>query len=291
MRRLAAYFLLAVLFAGYGLPADARGDRKPKGDGQRDTLYSDAFLDTVNVNRVFQLNDYMMIGFEAGAGYNSMQFNPSYTQEWRFSPRYYELTFTRYGKLFGYMPYFGFQVGLAYGYEGYKMKMNEETGYIGMISSATECVYEVAELQTLAHFHYDVNHFKVMVNVGPYAGKRLSIERIGDYVDDAIRYEFLDSDRRFEFGAKAGAGFALVFDPVELHVNAKVRYSWSNLFDPDYRSPYYYSFAYPLDVMVTAGLHFQISKKSGKTNAMLRKEAKDIVFGENKGIIFEEVTQ
>ena len=58
MRRLSAYILLAVLFAGYGLPADARGDRKPK--AQRDTLYSDTYLDTVNVNRVFQLNDYVV---------------------------------------------------------------------------------------------------------------------------------------------------------------------------------------------------------------------------------------
>ncbi|MBQ2150294.1 MAG: hypothetical protein II434_02050, partial [Bacteroidales bacterium] len=60
----------------------------------------------------------------------------------------------------------------------------------------------------------------------------------------------------------------------------KVRYSWSNLYNPDYLSPYYYSFAYPLDVMVTAGLHFHISRKTGKTNAMLRKEARTIVFGE-----------
>ena len=274
------YILLAFLLLCTGLSSPAANDRKPKRDAGRDTLYTDIFLDTVNVSKVSLPNDYMMIGFEAGAGYNRMQFNPPYSQSWRFSPEYYELTFTRYCKMFGYMPYFGFQLGLTYGHEGFRMEMNEETGYISTINEATECVYDVAEVQTFAHFHYDIGHVKLMLNVGPYAGKRLRIERIGEYVDEEMVHSFLDTDRRFEFGAKAGAGIALVFNPVELHLNAKVRYSWSNLTDPDYLSPYYYSFAYPLDVMVTAGLHFHISKSSGKTKAMLRKEARTIVFGE-----------
>lgn len=281
MKRYAAFLLLTVLFVSFGLPAPARNDRKPRRVEQRDTtVYSDAFLDTVNVNRVFQLNDYMMIGVEGGVGFNRMQFNPPYTQDWRYVPEYFEVNFVRYGKLFGYMPYFGLKVGAAYGHEGYKMKMNEDTGYISRISGATECVYDIAEVHTLAHIHYDISHFKLMLDLGPYGGKRLNIERIGELVSDENRFSFLDTDRRFDFGVKAGAGFALVFDPVEFHVNAKVRYSWSNLFEPNYRSEYYYSFAYPLDVMVSAGLYFQISRKSGKTKAVLRKEAKTIVFGE-----------
>jgi len=281
MKRFSAYFLLAVLTLCIGIPAAASGDRKPRRAEQRDTtVYSDTFLDTVDVKKVFVLNDYMMIGVEGGVGFNRMQFNPPYVQGWRFVPEYYEVNFTRYGKLFGYMPYFGLKVGLAYGHEGYKMEMNEETGYISKISGATECVYDIAEVHTLAHMHYDVNHFKLMLDIGPYAGKRLNIERIGESVQEDIRYAFLDSDRRFDFGVKAGAGFALVFDPVEFHVNAKVRYGWSNLYAPNYRSEYYYSFAYPLDVMVSAGLYFQISRKLGKTKAELRKEARSIVYGE-----------
>ena len=282
MRKLTIYILLAAALLGCRFTAYAGNDRKPRRAQRDTTVYSDTYLDTVNVNRVFVLNDYMMIGFEAGVNFNRMLFNPPYSQGWRFSPEYYELTFTRYGKLFGYMPYFGLKFGVAYGHEGYKMEMNEETGYISRISGATECVYDVAEVQTMAHFHFDVNHFKLMADVGPYGGKRLKIERIGEYVDEEIRYAFLDSDKRFDYGLKGGVGFALVFDPVEFHVNAKVRYSWSNLYAPDYRSQYYYSFAYPFDLMVTAGLHFQISRKTGKTRGMLRREAKQIVFGEEK---------
>ena len=283
MRKLMQYILLAALLLPVCRPtADAGNDRRPRRAQRDTTVYTDTFLDTVSVNRVFMLNDYTLIGFEAGAGFSRMQFNPPYTQGWRFFPEYYELTFTRYGKLFGYMPYFGLKVGVAYGHEGYKMVMNEETGYIARISGAEECVYDVAEIQALAHFHYDIAHFKLMADAGPYGGKRLRIERFGDYVSEDIRHSFLDTDKRYDYGLKGGAGFALVFDPVELHVNAKVRYSWSNLFAPDYRSQYYYSFAYPLDVMVTAGLHFQITRKTGKTRGMLRREAKQVVFGEEE---------
>ena len=117
-----------------------------------------------------------------------------------------------------------------------------------------------------------------MADVGPYAGYRLNIQRNGPYVQEDLVNTFLDTDIRFDYGLKGGLGFALVFDPVEFHVNAKVRYSWSRIFQPDYASQYYYRYAYPFDVMVTAGLHFQLSKKTGKTKAMLRKEAYNIVF-------------
>lgn len=254
-------------------------DRKER---QRDTSrYSDAYLDTVKVDNVFFLNDYMLIGFEAGFGFNSMNFNPAFNQSWRRFPEHYEITFTRYSKMFGnMMPFFGLKIGVSYSHEGYLMKMNEETGYIGSISGATECQYDIVEVPFLSHFHYDWPNFKILGDLGPYAAKRMRIERIGDSVEDDIRHSFLDSDRRFDYGLRAAAGFAFVFDPVELHITAKARYSFSNLYAPDYMSPYYYSYAYPLDIMVTAGLHFQLSKKIGKTKSALKKEAYRTVFGE-----------
>lgn len=254
-------------------------DRKDK---QRDTTrYPDAYLDTVKVDKVFTINDMALVGVEAGFGFNSMMFNPSYSQSWRRFPEHFEVSFTKYGKMFGYMPYFGFKLGIAYSHEGYMMKMNEETGFIGTISGATECDYTILEVPFLAHFHFDLPNFKILADLGPYAAKKLSINRIGDNVDEEIRHSFLESDRQLDYGVRAAAGFALVFDPVELHITAKVRYSFQNLYDPDYLSPYYYRYAYPLDVMVTAGLHFQITKKTGKTKTMLRKEAYNSVFGEN----------
>lgn len=270
----------AALLLSIGASAQDGKERKQR--HQRDTtVYSDTYLDTVQVNKVFVLNDYTLFGVEVGATLSRQMFNPSYTQTWRMTPEFAEVTLTRYGKLFGYMPYFGYRIGLSYGHEGYKMKQNPESGYIGSINGATECVYDVVEMPFLAHFHFDVPFFKIMLDIGPYAGYRMNIERIGDYVADDIRTTFLDTDRRIDYGIRAGAGFAIVLDPVELHIGAKVRYSWSTLYDPDYSSQYYYRFAYPLDVMVTAGLHFQLTKKTGSTSGSLKKQAREIVFGQD----------
>ena len=52
--------------------------------------------------------------------------------------------------------------------------------------------------------------------------------------------------------------------------NALLRWSWSSLYAPDYASKYYYRYAYPLDIIATVGVHFQLTKRSGKTNRQLR---------------------
>lgn len=244
--------------------------------------YTDEFLDTVNVSKVFTLNDYTTVGFESGVSFNKMRFNPSYSQSMRYTPEYYELTFTKYGKMFGYMPYFGLKVGLAYGHEAYKFKENEDTGYIAHIEGAEEALYDIIELPIMSHFHFDFTHFKITADVGPYAAYRMNIERFGAAVDESIRNSFTDSDIRFDHGLKGGVGMALVFSPLEIFVNGKVRYSWSNLYQPDYLSKYYYRFAYPFDIIVTAGVQFELTKRSGKTKSMLRNEAKNMVYGEKE---------
>lgn len=243
--------------------------------------YTNEFLDTVSVDKVFVLNDYTLIGFESGVSFNRMRFNPAYSQSIRFTPEYYELSVTRYGKMFGYMPYFGLKFGLVYGHEAYKFKENKETGYTAHIHGADEAVYDIIELPVMSHFHFDSPHFKITADVGPYAAYRMNIERMGPYVDESIRESFLEHDKRFDHGLKGGVGLSLIFSPVEVFVNGKVRYSWTNLYQPDYASKYYYNFAYPFDIIVTAGVQFQLTKRTGKTKAMLRKEAKAIVYGED----------
>ena len=79
-----------------------------------------------------------------------------------------------------------------------------------------------------------------------------------------------------------------MFDPVEIHLGAMARWGWSNLYPPDYldetyhpapNNSYYYRFAAPLDIMVYAGIHFQLTKRKGKTIKQLRKQAWETVYG------------
>lgn len=242
--------------------------------------YPDSYLDTVSVDKVFTLNDYTIVGFEYGAVRPSMRFTPVYAQEPAIIPDHYEVSLTRYGKMFNYMPYFGLKVAMAYSHQGYTFKENKETGYTPNISSANAVDYRIVELPIASVFHVDMPHFKIMAEVGPYAAYRLSIERTGTDVLEDYAHTFLDTDRRFDYGLRGGIGFGIVMSPIEFHVSGKVRYSWIPAFDPSYNSQYYYRYAYPFDFMLTAGVQFQITKRTGKTNKMLKKEAKQIVYGE-----------
>ena len=93
-----------------------------------DTLTNE-FLDTVNVKKKLKLNDYSMIGVQYGVGLSQVMWNPSQKQDMLFMPVNFGVTFTKYGKMFGYMPYFGFQAGIFYGQEGYQFEYNEDKDY------------------------------------------------------------------------------------------------------------------------------------------------------------------
>lgn len=276
MKKIAA--IIFALLVATAIDADAFRDRRQKSEVRK---YSNEYLDTVKVDTELNINDYVMVGVEYGGGVSRQLFNPPYLQDNLWSRDYYGVSVTKYSKMFGFMPYFGLQAGLFHGTEGYKMRENKETGTIATVNGATQCIYKVIDIPVTAQFHYDMDHFKLMGALGIYGGYRYALERSGGRVTDETRYTFLDTDHRLDYGLKGGAGFGIVFDPFEIHVKANVRYSWSTLYDPDYRSQYYYSYAYPLDINISVGLFIQMGSRSGKDKAALRKEAKAIVYGNN----------
>ena len=244
-----------------------------------DTIFSDTYLDTVNLNKKVIINDYSMIGVQYGVGINRMQFNPSKRQSNLITPFNISIFYTKYCKMFGYMPYFGLQIGIQYGYDGYLFKANNK-GEIPTMDGAEKAIYKFIDIPFMSHFHIDIgNYFKITGNLGFYGGYRLSVQRFGDKVDTYYKSNFYSYDRRFDYGLKGGAGFAIMLSPIEFHFNALVKYSMSSIYSPDYNSPYYYRFAYPFDILISAGVHFQITKRIGKTKGYLRREAYDIVYG------------
>lgn len=257
-----------------------------KPDGHRDTLarkverkYTDIYLDTVTINVKNYINDYSMVGVQYGVSLNQMMFNPTKKQKMQFNPINVGIVYTKYGKMFGYMPYFGFQTGFFYGKEGYEFKKDKETGeYTESVDGATSATYEYIEVPLLAHMHMDVWHLKFIVNGGLFGGYRMSVERQGSLSDDKYLTTFYDYDRRFEYGVKAGVGLGLFFDPIEFHITAMARYSLGSLYKPDYNSEYYYRFAYPFDIIISGGIHIQLTRRTGKTKSQLKKEAKELIY-------------
>ena len=156
------------------------------------------------LKKVFFLNDYTMIGVEYGASVSRMQFNPSKTQGNLFVPQTMGVYLTKYGKLFDGSPNFGLKTGVRYSHEGYMFKENKETGITPTLEGAEKAIIEFVEVPFMAHFHSDGLHFKVMVDLGIYAGYRLSIERIGDYVPEEIRNDFREWDDEIPYFSKDG---------------------------------------------------------------------------------------
>jgi len=248
------------------------------------TGYSDAYLDTVNISKTKWINDYTLIGVNSGVTFCRMSFNPTHKQGYNFVPEYWSLTWTRYGKMFGYMPYFGFQLGVAYGHEGFRFKPDKETGATYTMDGAESMVMDVVEVPFLAQMHLDTEYLKFLVDVGIYGGYRLNVRREGPTLTSDQAVTFRDTDIRYDYGLQGGGGIAFMFDPIEIHLTALLRYSWSSIYTPD-SSPsqynqYYYRYAYPFDLTVMAGLHFQLTKRKGKTSHALKKEAYDAVYGE-----------
>ena len=138
----------------------------------------------------------------------------------------------------------------------------------------------------MMHFHVDAAPTKIMANLGGYIGYRTSIDRSGEWLDDEYAKKFRDYEYRFDYGLIGGAGIAFMIDPIELHFNILARWSMQSLYEPDYYNetfhPYntsYYRYANPIDISVTAGVYFQLTKRTGKTKKQLRREAKEIVYG------------
>ncbi len=255
-----------------------------------DTLTNE-FLDSLNINRKLVLNDYSMIGIQGGVGLSQVMWNPKYRQEMIMMPVNFGFLYTRYGKMFGYMPYFGFQIGLMYAQEGYQFKYDKDDPdkIPNTIQGADKAVFDVIEMPVLSHLHFDMWKMKIIANIGFYAGYRLKIHRFpygGEFRNPAYaetEHSFLETDRRWDYGIKGGVGFGLVFDPIEIHIKAMYKHSLSSLYDPDYYSQYYYRYAYPSNIIISAGIHFQLTKRTGKTKTELKKQAKEIVYGKNPG--------
>lgn len=236
--------------------------------------------DSIYVKKAPRLiNDYSMIGVNYGVTFSRMYFSPTrYGQTSVFSPTYISVTYTKYSKMFDTLPYFGLVIGGSYGKEGFAFETDKETGVAADVDGASWCSMEVFEIPAMAQIHVDFDPAKVMANVGVYGGYRKSITRTGASLDQTYASKFRSYEHQLDYGLQGGVGFALMFDPIEIHFNALVRWSWSNFYDPDYASKIYYRYAYPLDIIASVGIHFQLTKRSGKTSHQLRREAKDIVY-------------
>lgn len=294
MRRLISIAILALccgLLSAQQTDSSRIASKLPKG-----LEITDSYLDTVSISKNRWINDYSMIGIQYGAGLNFMIWNPTRSQKMPFSPYNFGIMYSRYGKMFGYMPYFGFQIGLFYGQDGYQFKKDDDEawGSYNTTAGSDKITMTCLEMPFLAHCHMDFWKMKIIVNLGYYLGYRLSIQRSEPYSDIYLPYQNkfitetdptigLVKEYRFDYGLKGGVGLGFVFDPIEIHLQATYKQSLRHFADPDYRGDgYYFRNGFPAGVVVSCGIHYQITRRQGKTNKELRQAAYDAVYNPEK---------
>lgn len=254
-------------------------------------LWNDNFLDTVRIHKKTLINDYSMIGVTYGLTFGNFTFSPArHNRAWIPVPGFVSVMYTHYEKMMDMYANFGFRTGIEYGHEAFGFQFNDEYGqYYNYVDGAHKGVIEVVDIPVMACMHFDLAPLKFQGGVGVYGGYRLSIEREGEYLDYRYEHAFHDYEKRWDYGLRGNAGIAFMIDPVEFHLSAEVRWGWQSLYEPDYNSKYYYRFAYPLDISLCAGVHFQLGKRLGKTSKALRRQAKEIVYGKKTHLSDEEL--
>lgn len=240
------------------------------------------YLDSMKIQSV-KPNDYWTAGVYGGASLQYGFFNPTRSVRWNVQYPVYGFSFIRHFTMFGIFPNMGLEFGAQQNYEGYEFKANKETGNRATESGAYKVNIKVPEVFFLSHFHIDMaDRFKILAKVGLYGGYRQSIERVLESYFEGSSYEqyvneFRDYDKRWTYGLQGGLGIGLMLDPFEFHLNVQIKWGWESFWEPDYVSPYYYRFAYPLDLAPTFGIYYQLSPRHGHSRSQLRKMAKEIV--------------
>lgn len=247
-----------------------------------------SYLDSVDV-KIAPPNNYWLVGAYGGASLQMGFFNPDRNTTMQWAGPVVGFSIMRHFTMFGLFPNMGLEFGGQLNYEGYQFKTNPETGARATESGAYKVVMKVPEAYLLSHFHIDIGeYFKIMAKVGLYGGYRMSIERTldPDYetydVYKEHQYSFQDYDRRLSYGLQGGLGLGVMIAPFEFHVNAQIKWGWESFWRPDYASPYYYRYAYPLDGVVSFGIYYQLSPRHGHTRGQLKKLARKMVEEESQ---------
>ena len=193
-------------------------------------------VDTIPPSRKFK--SIHMIGLQYGVNYSNVIATPYIGEEAVWTRNSVGIYYTYFHALWDHLFNFGLQFGAKYGKQGYASKYSE----YGEICS-------VVEMPLLSKFKVDFSMFRLMLNIGPFVGYRLSTDKGGGF----DKY-----DQRYAYGIMGGVGLAVVLKPVELHIEGNYQYSLGSMYHTYKYSDIYWLYAYPSNIAITASLHFHL---------------------------------
>ena len=199
-----------------------------------------SFLDTVPQKQKF-FNEHLL-GVQYSVDICNVRSSPSVKQSSILTYKNLSVLYTFYHVLWDKMANFGLQTGVKYGSEGYASEYYPTYGEI--------CTY--AEIPLVSQFHLNFSRFRFLINVGGYWGYRLTTDKEGG---------FDQYDQRYKYGILAGGGFAMVFYPIEIHLEGNYKFSLASMYHTNKYSDLYWMYTYPSNIMISAGVFFHLEKK------------------------------
>ena len=195
-------------------------------------------LDQLNKKSFDRFKSSHLIGVKYSYNICGAYFTPDISPSYIHTPLNLSLLYTYYHDLWGLMPYFGLQFGVKYGTEGF----NSEWGYSEK--------YDYIEIPLTSQFTYRVNkNLRLLLDVGTYYAYRIKSYKEGGF--DAL-------DIRNDYGINAGAGFGLIFGPIELHIQANVKRGFCSVYQPQKLSDEYWLYGYNQQLNFSVGLHYNL---------------------------------
>ena len=179
-----------------------------------------------------------MLGVSYGVNLSGVTSSPKIGQEriWTFNN--IGISYTYYHALWDHLFNFGLSVGAKHGYEGYASSYD---------TYGETC--EMIEIPLISQFKIDFSRFRLLVNVGTYGGYRLATDKEGGF----DKY-----DQRFDYGVIGGVGFAVVFKPIEIHIEGNYKYAFASMYQTNKISDIYWLFTYPQNIMISASVHVHL---------------------------------
>ena len=193
-------------------------------------------LDTMAVSTKFK--SIHMFGVSYSAQLSGVTSSPKIGQERIWTYKNFGVSYTYYHAMWDHLFNFGLVIGAKHGYEGYT------SPYDGFGETC-----EVLEFPLLSQFKIDFLPCRLLINLGPYYGYRLSTDKEGG---------FDQYDQRHDYGIIAGLGLAFVLKPFELHIEGNYKYALASMYHTNKYSDIYWIYTYPQNIVLSASLHIHL---------------------------------
>ncbi|MBO4557000.1 MAG: hypothetical protein J5693_00105 [Bacteroidales bacterium] len=236
-----------------GKPSEEKSDNKPgsepAGKAELDTVFTitdynaelpsgaDILAQDVSVKPIKKYHSTHMIGLRYGVNLAGAQFSPDVKPGNVWCLHNYGIVYTYYNDLWDMLDNFGVQAIARLNKEGFTSE------YI------PDMKYTVAEVDLMTNLRFNIKSFRIVANVGPYAGYRIK--------NDRENGEWIYYDNRFDYGLIFGGGLGLGFGPFEFQLEANYKWGLSSYFHTFYYSDEYWFFSYPRVWMFSGTLYYK----------------------------------